>query len=132
MNIAVVGAGISGLSTAHFLKKSGADVVVFERNDFPGGTISSKIVEGYLVENGPNSTSETNLVIDELLEDLNILDEKVYADENSKNRFILRNGRLQALLPESVRSFRQGCGLPAANSDFSVNRLSDGRAVKSP
>ncbi len=104
MNIAVVGAGISGLSTAHFLKKSGADVVVFERNDFPGGTISSKIVEGYLVENGPNSTSETNLVIDELLEDLNILDEKVYADENSKNRFILRNGRLQAL-PSGIGSF---------------------------
>lgn len=104
MKIAVIGAGISGLSTAHFLKKGGADVVIFEKNNYPGGTISSKVVDGYLVENGPNSTSETNLVIDELLNDLKIGDEKVYADENSKYRFILRNGRLHAL-PSGVGSF---------------------------
>ena len=104
MKIAVIGAGISGLSTAHFLKKNGEDVTVFEKNNYPGGTIASKIVDGYLVEDGPNSTSETNTVIDEMLADLNILDEKIYADENSKYRFILRNGKLHAL-PSGVGSF---------------------------
>ena len=104
MKIAVIGAGISGLSTAHFLKKNGVDVQIFEKNDYPGGTIRSKIVYGYLVEDGPNSTSETNLIIDELLSDLNISEEKVYADENSKYRFILRNGKLHAL-PSGIGSF---------------------------
>ncbi len=104
MRVAVIGAGISGLSTAHFLKKGGADVVIFEKNSFSGGTIGSKVVEGYLVENGPNSTSETNFVIDELLDDLNIRDEKLYAGENSKYRFILRDGKLHAL-PSGIGSF---------------------------
>ncbi len=97
MKIAVIGAGISGLSAAHFLKKGGAAVTVFERHSAPGGTIGTKVVDGYLVEGGPNSTSETNFVIDELLSDLSIGDEKVYADEASKHRFILRNGKLHAL-----------------------------------
>jgi oxygen-dependent protoporphyrinogen oxidase len=104
MRIAVIGAGISGLSAAHFLKKGGADIQIFEKNNYPGGTIASKIVDGYLVENGPNSTSETNLVIDEILNDLGIGEEKVYADENSKYRFILRNGKLHAL-PSGLGSF---------------------------
>lgn len=104
MKIAVIGAGISGLSAAHFLKREGADVTVLEKNQVPGGTIGTRIIDGYLVENGPNSTSETNFVIDELLSDLSISDEKVYADESSKYRFILRNGKLHAL-PSGPGSF---------------------------
>ncbi|MCL5267556.1 MAG: protoporphyrinogen oxidase [Bacteroidetes bacterium] len=104
MRVAIIGAGISGLAAAHFLKRGGADVTVFEKNSVPGGTIGSKFVDGYLVENGPNSTSETNLVIDELLSDLSIRDERVYADENAKYRFILRDGKLHAL-PSGPGSF---------------------------
>ncbi|MCL4540555.1 MAG: FAD-dependent oxidoreductase, partial [Bacteroidetes bacterium] len=58
MKIAVIGAGISGLATAHFLRR-GAEVTVFEKGNGPGGTIGTKVVDGYLVENGPNSTSES-------------------------------------------------------------------------
>ncbi len=104
MKIAVVGAGISGLAAAHFLKKGGAEVTVYEKNTVPGGTIGSKAVDGYLVENGPNSTSETNFVIDEMLSDLSMKEEKVYADESSKYRFIIRDGRLHAL-PSGPGSF---------------------------
>ncbi len=112
MRVAVVGAGISGLSTAHFLEKGGADVRVYEKKGGPGGTIETKVIDGYLVESGPNSTSETNAVIDEVLSDLSIMDEKVYADENSKFRFILRNGKLHAL-PSGPGSFL-GTGLWSA------------------
>ncbi len=104
MKIAIIGGGISGLSTAHFLRKGGADVTVFEKNGVPGGTIGSRVSDGYLVESGPNSTSETNFVIDELLADLSISEEKVYADEDSKYRFIVRNGKLHAL-PSGLGSF---------------------------
>ena len=104
MRVCVIGAGISGLSTAHFLKRSGAEVIVLEKNGAAGGTIGSRVIDGYLVENGPNSTSETNFVIDELLSDLGISDEKIYADANAKYRFIVRGGKLHAL-PSGPGSF---------------------------
>ena len=40
--IAVVGAGIAGLSAAYELKKAGFEVVVFERNSYPGGRMSTR------------------------------------------------------------------------------------------
>lgn len=45
--VAVIGAGISGLSTAHFLKKR-YDVTVFEKEDRPGGLIRCRRVNGNL------------------------------------------------------------------------------------
>lgn len=40
--IAVVGAGISGLACAYELQKKGADVTVFEKNDYVGGRMASR------------------------------------------------------------------------------------------
>lgn len=45
--IAVVGAGISGLSTAHFLKDR-YEVTVFEKESQPGGLIKCRRVNGNL------------------------------------------------------------------------------------
>ena len=45
--IAVIGAGISGLSTAHFLKDR-YDVTMFERDSVPGGLIKCQRVNGSL------------------------------------------------------------------------------------
>ncbi len=97
MKVAIIGAGISGLSTAFFLKKGGVEVTVYEKNSYPGGTIRSKFINGFLVESGPNSTSETNTVIDEVVTELGIKGELVYANDNAKHRFIVRGGRLNAL-----------------------------------
>jgi protoporphyrinogen oxidase len=45
--IAVIGAGISGLSAAHFLKRK-ADVVVYEAAPRPGGLVQCDIIDGFL------------------------------------------------------------------------------------
>jgi protoporphyrinogen oxidase len=45
--IAIIGAGISGLSTAHFLKKD-YEVTVFEKESNPGGLIRCRRVNGSL------------------------------------------------------------------------------------
>ncbi|NRB38517.1 MAG: FAD-dependent oxidoreductase [Pseudomonadales bacterium] len=45
-HIAIIGAGPSGLSAAHALKKKGANVTVFEKNAFAGGQCRSYEVDG--------------------------------------------------------------------------------------
>lgn len=50
--IAVIGAGIAGLSCATDLRKAGFDVVVFEKNTFVGGRMSSRSKEGFIFDIG--------------------------------------------------------------------------------
>ncbi|MEW6602537.1 MAG: FAD-dependent oxidoreductase, partial [Nitrospirota bacterium] len=54
--IAIVGGGISGLSTAYLLleKKPDLDIMVFEGDDRPGGKIWTERTDGFLCEKGPN------------------------------------------------------------------------------
>lgn len=47
MKVAIIGAGVSGLSTAHFLKDR-YDVTIFEKEDHPGGLIKCRRVNGNL------------------------------------------------------------------------------------
>ena len=49
MKIAIVGAGITGLSAAYELGKKGHEVIVFERSEYPGGLGSYiKIKDNYI------------------------------------------------------------------------------------
>ena len=48
MKYAVIGAGMSGLAIANILKDNGDDVVVFEKEDRPGGMIKCDRVNGSL------------------------------------------------------------------------------------
>ena len=102
--VAIIGGGISGLTTAFWLKQNGIDVRLFEKNDSVGGSIRTQIENGFLVEYGPNSTLETTPLIDKLLNELNILDEKIYASKDSNKRYILRNGKIFPL-PMSPGAF---------------------------
>jgi len=43
--IVVIGAGISGLTTAYLLSKKGCDVKILEKRDAVGGSIESVMVE---------------------------------------------------------------------------------------
>jgi len=95
--VAVVGAGISGLTCAYWLEKHGHDVTVFEAAPRAGGTIVTEEHDGFLVDLGPNSTLETSETLKQLVQDLGIEDQKIYGNETSNNRYILKNGVLQAL-----------------------------------
>jgi oxygen-dependent protoporphyrinogen oxidase len=96
-NVVIIGGGISGLATAWWLHKAGVSVQVLERERIVGGTIRTVRKDGWLVEAGPNSALETTPLFRTLFSDLGIEGEVVYANENSKNRFILRSGMLHAL-----------------------------------
>ncbi len=97
VDVAVIGAGISGLATAHFLKKQGVKTVVLEKNNRPGGSIQTVQQDGFLIEYGPNSTLDTSPILHELFRDLGIESELEYANEHSKNRYIVRSGKLHPL-----------------------------------
>jgi oxygen-dependent protoporphyrinogen oxidase len=95
--VVVVGGGISGLTTAYWLRRSGIEVTVLEREASPGGTMRTVREDSWLIEQGPNSALETTPLFQEMFADLGIEKERVYADPSSDRRYILRNGRLHAL-----------------------------------
>ena len=54
MRVAVIGAGMAGLSAAHELSRGGAQAVVFEASGRAGGKVGSRAEDGFLTEDGPN------------------------------------------------------------------------------
>ncbi len=93
MNIAVIGAGLTGLTTAYYLKKKGVDVTVFEQSGRPGGVIQSVSHDGFIYENGPSTGVLGTPEVVELLEELSDLCTLEVADKTAKYRWIWKNGR---------------------------------------
>jgi len=102
--IVVIGAGISGLTSAYLLDKEGYDVTVLEEKDRVGGSIETIMEDGFLFDRGPNSALETTPIIAQLINELKLEDELVYANKEGNKRYILRNGELHAL-PMSPPAF---------------------------
>ncbi|MDH3252584.1 MAG: protoporphyrinogen oxidase [Ignavibacteria bacterium] len=103
-HVVIVGAGISGLTAAWWLHEKGVDVTVLEKNSWVGGTMRTIREDGWLVETGPNSALETTPLFGEMFSRLKIADERLYANPASNRRYILRNGKLNAL-PMSPGAF---------------------------
>jgi protoporphyrinogen/coproporphyrinogen III oxidase len=98
--VAIVGAGLTGLTTAYRLKQRGARVVVYEASDRIGGSIKSERRDGYLAELGPSSLAGPSGLVAGLLSDLGLEASRVTASPTARNRYIVRRGRL-ARLPMS-------------------------------
>lgn len=90
--VAIVGAGITGLTAALRLHERGFRVTVFERSAQPGGSIRSTSEDGWLVESGPNSL-QYGPEVRKLVADLGLESELVKANPEAKRRFLVRNGR---------------------------------------
>jgi len=95
--VVVLGAGISGLTISYLLNKDGYDVTVLEKKGAVGGSIDTVVEDGYLFDRGPNSGLETHPLIAQIVEELGLQDEMVYANKKSNKRYILRNEKLHAL-----------------------------------
>lgn len=91
-SIAVVGGGLTGLTTAWRLHQAGHRVTVFEKGPQVGGAIISHRQDGWLVESGPNSLQETPEVA-ALVTELGLCDQRTLVSPAAKKRFIVRNGR---------------------------------------
>ncbi len=93
----IIGSGLTGLSTAHYLKKAGIPFHVIEKDAGPGGVIKTVTENGYTYELGPNTGVIGSSEIVELFEDLQGLCELETANENAQKRYILKNGKWEQL-----------------------------------
>lgn len=102
--ITILGAGISGLATAYWLEKEGYDVTILESSFEPGGAMMTKFVNNFLVDFGPNSGLETTPKIKEIVDDVGLSNEMIYANQEGNKRYILKNDELVPL-PTSPGKF---------------------------
>ncbi len=105
MKTVIVGAGISGLATAHALleQQPDLDLQVLEAADRPGGKVwTDKTDEGFLCEWGVNAFLNSKPETLDLVAKLGLA--PVVSYDTSRNRFVYSEGRLRRL-PDSPSTF---------------------------
>jgi oxygen-dependent protoporphyrinogen oxidase len=96
-SVAVIGAGVTGLTAAHCLKRQGSRVVVYEAGHRIGGVIKSESQGGYLAELGPNSMSRPGPAVLSMLNDLGLSQAMVESLPSARDRYIVKRGKLVRL-----------------------------------
>ncbi len=101
--IGIVGAGLSGLTAAYFLKKEGIKVTVYEKSSEVGGKLARVMVDGVSIDTGALLYSkELNPNFDVLINELGVECERRYL-----NTFALQIGnKITALNPLALAKSR--------------------------
>jgi len=97
--VLVVGGGLSGLASAWFTLQAlpDADVTVLEREAAPGGCARSDVVDGYLVDRGPNGFLTNVPESYELAQAVGLGDRLTPATDAARQRSLWFRGALRAL-----------------------------------
>lgn len=90
-DVVVIGAGITGLSTAYEVQKAGLSVIVLEASDQVGGRIITRERAGDLVEVGQQYFLSTYSTTRKLLDEIGMSSELVI-EKNSAVQYIDRKG----------------------------------------
>ena len=92
-SVAIIGAGITGLTAAFYLKRKGIPVTVYEASGRVGGVIQSLRQDGWLAEFGPNTLLETSPKIAQLVRDAGLQSRRLDPDPKAEARYVIRFGR---------------------------------------
>lgn len=104
---AIIGAGLTGLTTAHYLKKAGWQVTLLERDNRAGGAIHTYREDGFVFESGPNTGMVSWPEVTELFEELGTDITFEPANQAAKRRLIWKDCRWHALpsgLKEGIKT----------------------------
>ena len=100
--VVVIGAGISGLTAAHRLRRSGqTDVVVVDPGQRAGGMIHTESWRGFTIEHGPEGFLSTRPEGLGLVDELGLRSDLVTDGPAPRRTFILRDGTLRPL-PQGI------------------------------
>jgi len=113
-SVAIIGAGVTGLTAAFYLKRAGVPVTVFEAGPRAGGVIQSLRRDGFLAEFGPNTLLETSPKIAWLIRDAGLESRKLATDPAAEARYVAR--------------YRQPIEMPGSPAGFFATRLFTVRA----
>jgi monoamine oxidase len=93
-DVVVVGAGLAGLSAALDLKAGGADVVVLEARDRPGGrVVQTQMPDGRLVQLGGEVIGAFQTAYRGLVEELGLTIEPAFPSIPGEDTYMLAEGR---------------------------------------
>lgn len=95
--VLIIGAGLTGLTLAYYLKKAGIKTLMADKSAKTGGVIHTEKDQGFVYETGPNTGVLSTPDIVELFEDLNKHVRIELPDPVSKSRWIWKKGRWNAL-----------------------------------
>lgn len=102
--VAIIGAGITGLTAAFYLRRRGVPVVLYEASGRAGGVIQSLSKDGYLAEFGPNTILETSPKISQLVRDAGLQSRRMDPNPKAEARYVVRYKRPIAM-PGSPAGF---------------------------
>ncbi len=102
-SVAILGAGISGLSTAFYLNRQNKNfqITVFDKNQTPGGVVKTEQIDGFVLEAGPDSFLTQKHAGFEVAADLGLSNELMGSRDELRKTFIFHEGKLK-LLPEGM------------------------------
>jgi oxygen-dependent protoporphyrinogen oxidase len=109
--VIVIGAGIAGLVCAYRLKSLGVDVLLIESSERVGGVMQSEVVDGYLIERGPNSSQGSEELM-ALIEEIGLMGELLEGDPKAP-AYVYFNRQLHAV-PAGAGAFLKSKLLSAA------------------
>lgn len=130
--IVVIGGGITGLSTMHYLQKLkkekslDIELVLVEAKEYLGGKIHTVLENDFIMEVGADSIVARNESIIQLIEELQLEDEKVY--NSTGISYIYTNNELHAIPADSV--FGIPASIESLNSSTLVSELGKKEALK--
>jgi oxygen-dependent protoporphyrinogen oxidase len=119
-SVAIIGAGITGLTAAFYLKRKGVPVTVYEAGGCAGGVIQSIRKDGFLAESGPNTILETSPRIAQLVRDAGLESRKLATDPKAEARYVVRGGKPVAMPSSQLGIFTSE--LLSAGAKFALVR----------
>ncbi len=97
----VIGGGISGLTRAYYLQKSGQNVLLLEKEQRTGGVIHSKETTYGVTELGPNSLA-LNPKLEKLIHELGLENRVIKADVIAQKRYLFLKGKPVLINPKTL------------------------------